>query len=92
MVFQMLLLGKRSQLKAHGLSIVQRVERWKVCTPSSVNVFITPAIELHLEYHCKGISETPCITSKSHIASYLTQIKLCIFCYIKTVKNTVYVP
>jgi hypothetical protein len=36
-------------------------ERWTVCTPVSVNVFITLATQQHLQYHCKRILETPCI-------------------------------
>jgi hypothetical protein len=49
-------LRKRLYLKAYKLSIVQ-----------SVNVFVTLATRSHLEYYCKSIFETPCITSGSHI-------------------------
>jgi hypothetical protein len=41
--------------------------------------------ENHLDYHCKELFETPCITSGSHIEPYLSQIKLCVFYYIMTV-------
>jgi hypothetical protein len=65
MVFQMLLCGeyykKSLHLKAYKLSIIQDVERWMVCTPLSVKVFITLATQQHLEYHCKTFFETPCI-------------------------------
>jgi hypothetical protein len=43
------------------------VERWTVCTPLSVNVFVTLATKQHLEYYCKAVLEIPCITSESHI-------------------------
>jgi hypothetical protein len=46
---------------------IQDVERWIVCTPLSVNVFQTLATQQHLEYRCKDLFETPCITSESHI-------------------------
>jgi hypothetical protein len=38
-------LRKRSHLQAHKLSIVQDVDRWIVCTPFSVNVFVTFATQ-----------------------------------------------
>jgi hypothetical protein len=47
--------------------LFQGVERWIVCTPLSVNVFVTIATHQHLEYHCKALFEIPCITSGSHI-------------------------
>jgi hypothetical protein len=45
---------------------VQGVERRIVCTPLSVNVFVTLATQQHLKYHCKALFETLCITSESH--------------------------
>jgi hypothetical protein len=36
---------KRLHLKVYKLSIVQGVERWIVCTPLSVNVFVILAIQ-----------------------------------------------
>jgi hypothetical protein len=39
---------------AYKLSIVEGVEGKTVCTPLSVNNFITIAIQ-HLEYHCKAL-------------------------------------
>jgi hypothetical protein len=33
-----------------------------VCTPLSIKVFVTLATQSHLEYHCKALFETPCIT------------------------------
>jgi hypothetical protein len=38
-------LRKRLHLKAYKLSIVQGVEQWTVCTPLSVNIFITLATQ-----------------------------------------------
>jgi hypothetical protein len=35
---------------------------WMVCTALSVNFFVTLATQQYLEYHCKVIFETPCIT------------------------------
>jgi hypothetical protein len=43
------------------------LERWIVCMPLSANVFVTLSIQYHLEYHCKALLETSCITSGSHI-------------------------
>jgi hypothetical protein len=37
---------------------IQGAERWIFCTPLSVNVFVTLAIEQHTEYHCKALFET----------------------------------
>jgi hypothetical protein len=45
----------RLHLKACKLYIIQRLERWAVCTPLSVNVFVTLATQQHLEY----LFETP---------------------------------
>jgi hypothetical protein len=33
---------------------LEYLERWIVCTPLSVNVFITLATKWHMEYHCKA--------------------------------------
>jgi hypothetical protein len=49
------------------LSFFQGDERWLVCTPLSVNVSVTLAKQQHLDYHCKALFETSCITSGSHI-------------------------
>jgi hypothetical protein len=35
----------------------------KVCAPLSVKVFVTLAIEQHLEYHCKAFFQAPRILS-----------------------------
>jgi hypothetical protein len=35
------------------------MERWIVCMPLSVNVFITLRTQQHLEYHYKALFETP---------------------------------
>jgi hypothetical protein len=48
-------------LKAYKPSIFQHLERRIVCMPSSVNVFVTLATQLHLEYHRKALFETSCI-------------------------------
>jgi hypothetical protein len=61
-----LVLRKHLHLEAYKLSSVQDVERWTVCTPLSVNVSVTLTTQQHLEYHCEALSETPCITSRSH--------------------------
>jgi hypothetical protein len=58
MVFQMLLCGVAKKLYTYKLSMSQGAERWIVCTPLSINVFVTLAA--HLEYHRKTIFETPC--------------------------------
>jgi hypothetical protein len=63
------------------------VERWIVCTPLSINVFITLATRYHLEYHCKALFKIICITSGSHIEPYLSQVKLSVSCYIITVQT-----
>jgi hypothetical protein len=42
----------------------EAVERWIVCTPLSVNVFVTLSSQQPLEYHCKSLFETPCINSE----------------------------
>jgi hypothetical protein len=52
-------LRKRLHLKKCKLAIV--------CTPLSVNVFVTLATQQHLQYHCKTFFETPCIIIESHI-------------------------
>jgi hypothetical protein len=57
MVFKMLLCGE----------CYENDERRIVCTPLSVNVFVTLATQQQLEYHCKTLVEIPCITSGSHI-------------------------
>jgi hypothetical protein len=62
-----LVLQKRLYLKAYKLSIVENLERRIVCTPVSINVFVTPATQQHLEYHLKAVFETACITTESHI-------------------------
>jgi hypothetical protein len=49
-------LRKRLHLKAF---VVQGVERWMVCTPLIVNVFVTLATH-HSECHCKTLFETSC--------------------------------
>jgi hypothetical protein len=49
------------------LDTLCNIRGWIICTPLSVNVFVTLATELHLEYYCKTLFETPCITSRSHI-------------------------
>jgi hypothetical protein len=71
MVFQMLLCGEcyeeHLHLKAYKLFIIQGVKLWIVCTPLSVKAFVTLATQQHLEYHCKALFKTPCITSGSHI-------------------------
>jgi hypothetical protein len=38
-------LRKRLHLKAYKLSIIQHLERWIVCTPLSVNAFVTLATQ-----------------------------------------------
>jgi hypothetical protein len=58
---------KRLRLKAYKLTIVQAVEHWIVCTPLGVNVFVTLSTQQHLEYHCKALFQTSCITSESDI-------------------------
>jgi hypothetical protein len=60
-------LRKRLHLKAYKLSDLQHLERWIVCKPFSANVFVTLATKKHLEYHCKALFETSCITSESHL-------------------------
>jgi hypothetical protein len=59
-------LQKRLYLKAYKLSIVHGVEWWIVCTPLSVNVFVTPhsnfwntIVKLFLKH--------PIITNERHI-------------------------
>jgi hypothetical protein len=64
MVFQMLLCG---ECLAYRLSILQLLEWWIICTPLSVNFFVTLTTQQHLEYHREGLSEIPYITSGSHI-------------------------
>jgi hypothetical protein len=54
-------LRKRLHMKAYKLFIVQHLERWTVCMSLSVKVFVTLAIQQHLEYNCKALFETPCI-------------------------------
>jgi hypothetical protein len=49
------------------------------------------ATQLHLEYHCKAVFETFCITSESSTEPQLSQVKLGVFCYIMTVQSTVHV-
>jgi hypothetical protein len=53
------MLRKHLHLNEYKLYIVQHQqhERWIVCTPLSVNVFLTPPTQ-HLKYHCK-LLETP---------------------------------
>jgi hypothetical protein len=51
----------------NGIPNVQGVDRWIVCTPLNVNIFVTFATEQYLEYHCNALFETLCITSESHI-------------------------
>jgi hypothetical protein len=57
-------LRKLLYLKAYKLSVVEDVERLIVCTPLSINVFVTLATQYHLEYHCKALIETPYIGYK----------------------------
>jgi hypothetical protein len=52
------ILRKRLYLKAYELYIVLDLGLRTVCTPLSVNVFIT------LEYHFRVLFETPCIASE----------------------------
>jgi hypothetical protein len=40
---------------------------------------------------CKALLETPCITNRSHIEPQPSQVKLGVFCYIITVRNTEHV-
>jgi hypothetical protein len=57
-------------ISVHNIGVMltcQQLERWIVRTPSSVNVFVTLATQQHLEYNCKTLFETPCITNESHI-------------------------
>jgi hypothetical protein len=61
MKFQMLLCGECFYLTAHKVSVVQSVEGWIVCAPLIVNIFVT------IEYNCKALFETPCITNGRHI-------------------------
>jgi hypothetical protein len=59
--------------------VTHGVERWIVCTPLSVNVFVTLATQQHLEYHCKALSEKPC-TSPVEVTlnrSYPRQTSVC---------------
>jgi hypothetical protein len=56
MVFQILLCGECYEN-------VQD-EQWIVCTYLSVNAFITLATHSHLEYHCKALFKTLCISGK----------------------------
>jgi hypothetical protein len=58
-----------SLLKAYKLSIVQGVTQCIVRTPLSVNVLVTHATQLHLEYHCKTLFKTPCINNELIINS-----------------------
>jgi hypothetical protein len=82
---------KRLNLKAYKVSIVQHLGPWIVCTPLSVNGFVSLATQQHFKYHCEALFKTPCITSGSHIDPKLSQVKLGAFCYIMTVQNTVHV-
>jgi hypothetical protein len=60
------------------------------CWPmDSLYVFVILAAQWHFEYHFRALFEIPCITSVSHIE--LSQVKLGVFCCIKTVQNTVHV-
>jgi hypothetical protein len=36
-----------------------------VCTPFSVNVFVTLTTQQHFEYYCKVLFEMPCIWQSS---------------------------
>jgi hypothetical protein len=46
--------------KSFAMAIqIQGVERWIVCTPLSVNVFVTIATQQISKYHCKALFETP---------------------------------
>jgi hypothetical protein len=46
------MLRKCLHLKAYKLSNFQGDVRWIACTPVSVNIFVTPATQQHLAYHC----------------------------------------
>jgi hypothetical protein len=37
-------------------------EQWLVCTPLSMNIFVTLITHHRLEYNCKALFETPCIS------------------------------
>jgi hypothetical protein len=57
-------LRKRLHLTAYRLFIIQcfeGVERWVVCTPLSVNVFVTLATQQRFQHNCKALFETLCI-------------------------------
>jgi hypothetical protein len=44
------------------MDFIQELERWIVCTPSNVNIFVTLATQQLLECHCKSLFATPCIS------------------------------
>jgi cobalamin biosynthesis protein CobD/CbiB len=47
--------------KAYKVSVVQGVERWIVCTPFSVNVFVTLAKQQHFEYTSEALFKSRCV-------------------------------
>jgi hypothetical protein len=61
--------AKTSQIALQYWVVFQmlHLEKWIVCTPLSVNVFLTLATQEHLEYHYKALFETPYITNGSQI-------------------------
>jgi hypothetical protein len=63
---------------AYKLFIIQGVERWLVCKPLSVSVFVTLASQFHLEYRCKAFFETLC-----------TIVLFLLRCYIASAVGTV---
>jgi hypothetical protein len=64
MAFQMLLCGEcYENVYTYGVqAIFHGVEQWIVCMPLSVKVFMILPTQQHLEYHCKALFFTPCIT------------------------------
>jgi hypothetical protein len=63
MVFQMLLCGECYE------NFFEHLERWIVCTPLSVNVFVRLVTQYQLKYHCEAPFETPSITTESQVES-----------------------
>jgi hypothetical protein len=52
---------------------VKETSTLKVCTPLSVNVFVTLATQQHMEYHCKALFETLCIWKSGHCKKELSK-------------------
>jgi hypothetical protein len=56
----------QQELYSHIPNVTYK-HRWIVCTPLSLNIFVTLASQYHLEYHCIALFETPRITIGSRI-------------------------